>query len=212
MVNTQESASQAKTISRDAECGTKVMVESKGQQKNNFGEEKNIQCLIIKPEDYNLNVTEEPIGNFEDLPECFKCEGKKVNKKGLPCKKCNGTGKLNNKFFKNLQQILSNEVSKVCTSQYQKLLIEHLEKKKADQAKVVHNTFVCDGCNADPIIGIRYKCTVRPNYDLCEKCEARIQPPYPMLKIRHPSKAPAHFMAQYANLPQMCQPQPEIPK
>jgi hypothetical protein len=89
-------------------------------------------------------------------------------------------------------------------------LIEHLEKKREDQAKVVHPNLICDGCNADPIIGIRYKCTVRPEYDLCEKCESRIQPPYPMLKIRHPSKAPAHFIAQYANMPQMGQ--PVIPK
>jgi hypothetical protein len=65
-----------------------------------------------------------------------------INKKGLPCKKCNGTGKINNQFFKNLQKILSNEVSKCCTSQYQKLLIEHLEKKKADQAAVVHPKLV----------------------------------------------------------------------
>jgi hypothetical protein len=70
---------------------------------HDFGEEKNIQCLIIKPEDYNLNATDEPIENIEDLPECFKCDGKKINKKGLPCKKCNGTGRLNNRFFKNLQ-------------------------------------------------------------------------------------------------------------
>merc|ERR1719453_734083 len=83
MVNTQESASQAKTILRDAECGTKVMVESKGQQKNNVGEEKNIQCLIIKPEDYSMNVTDGPIENADDLPECFKCDGSGVNKKGL---------------------------------------------------------------------------------------------------------------------------------
>jgi len=46
------------------------------------------------------------IGNLEDLPDCFRCDGSKINKKGLPCKKCNATGKLNNKFFKDLNKIL----------------------------------------------------------------------------------------------------------
>lgn len=118
MVNTHEIATQSKTISRDAMCSTKVTTESQGCQKDTVGNEKNIQCLIIKPEDIEMPNGQEPIENIEDLPECFKCDGKKINKKGLPCKKCNGIGRINNQFFKNLQQILSNEVSKCCTSQY----------------------------------------------------------------------------------------------
>lgn len=115
-----------------------------------------------------MNGSEEPIENLADLPVCFKCDGKMVNKKGLPCKKCNGTGRINNRFMKNLQKILSNEVTKCCTTQYQKLLIEHLEKKKSEQAAVVHSKVICDGCGADPIKGIRFKCSVRQDYDLCE--------------------------------------------
>lgn len=29
----------------------------------------------------------------------------------------------------------------------------------------------CDGCGKDPLVGVRYKCTVCPNYDLCADCE-----------------------------------------
>jgi DnaJ-class molecular chaperone len=63
-----------------------------------------------------MHGSEEPIENLADLPECFKCDGKMINKKGLPCKKCNGTGRINNRFMKNLQKILNNEVKKCCTS------------------------------------------------------------------------------------------------
>ena len=50
-----------------------------------------------------------------DLPDCFRCDGSKINKKGLPCKKCNATGKLQTKFFKDLNKILQAEVNKYCT-------------------------------------------------------------------------------------------------
>lgn len=74
--------------------------------------------MVLKPEDLH------PLQEIDDdLPECYRCDGKKVNKKGLPCKKCNAVGKLNNKFFKDLNKILQTEVNKYCTSEYQKLLL-----------------------------------------------------------------------------------------
>ena len=111
---------------------------------------------------------EEDTGN---APECFKCDGSKVNKRGKPCKKCNGTGKLKEKFFSDLHKILEEEVAKYCSTEYQKLLTKHLEDKKLEQEKVVHHGVACDGCNQDPLTGIRYKCSVRDNYDLCDTCE-----------------------------------------
>lgn len=73
---------------------------------------------------------EEDTGN---TPECFKCDGSKVNKRGKPCKKCNGTGKLKEKFFSDLHKILEEEVAKYCSTEYQKLLTKHLEDKKLEQ-------------------------------------------------------------------------------
>lgn len=40
------------------------------------------------------------------------------------------------------------------------------------------------------IAGIRYRCSVCNNFDLCEKCEATGSHPHAFLKIRHPSQAP----------------------
>lgn len=56
---------------------------------------------------------------------------------------------------------------------------------------VVHRGITCDECHMSPIRGIRYKCTVRDDYDLCESCEAKQVQPYPMIKIVNPAHAPA---------------------
>jgi hypothetical protein len=49
-------------------------------------------------------------------------------------------------------------------------------------SKVIHESIECRGCSSKPIIGARFLCSVRPDYNVCEKCESRGQP-YPMLKI-----------------------------
>ena len=54
----------------------------------------------------------------------------------------------------------------------------------------VHENVRCDECDMNPIVGIRYKCTVREDYDLCEGCEAKAEQPYPMVKIYDPAHAP----------------------
>jgi len=36
--------------------------------------------------------------------------------------------------------------------------------------KVVHRNIVCDSCETHPLIGNRYKCTKRKDYDLCQEC------------------------------------------
>jgi Zinc finger, ZZ type/PB1 domain len=47
----------------------------------------------------------------------------------------------------------------------------------------IHNNVRCDSCNVCPIVGTRYKCVVRPNYDLCESCHGITLQPFPMIKI-----------------------------
>lgn len=50
----------------------------------------------------------------------------------------------------------------------------------------IHYRISCDECGVNPIRGIRYKCTFRKNYDLCEVCEAKGSHPYAMVKICTP--------------------------
>ena len=85
-----------------------------------IGNEKEVSCMILRPEDM---AQADKNAKMEDLPDCFRCDGSKINKKGLPCKKCNATGKLNNKFFKDLYKILQTQVKSYCTQEYQKLFL-----------------------------------------------------------------------------------------
>lgn len=62
--------------------------------------------------------------------------------------------------------------------------------RNASVEVVVHHHVTCDECGMNPIRGIRYKCTVRDNFDLCENCEAKRTQPYAMIKITDPQQAP----------------------
>jgi hypothetical protein len=57
---------------------------------------------------------------------------------------------------------------------------------------VLHTGVSCDGkdCNMRPIRGVRFKCAVRHDYDLCEGCESRTVRRYPMVKIYDSIQAP----------------------
>ncbi|MCQ2820222.1 MAG: hypothetical protein MJ252_23400 [archaeon] len=70
--------------------------------------------------------------------------------------------------------------------------------------KPVHTHYICDGCEKHPIVGIRYKCTVCPDFDYCEECEKKFgdQHGHPFLKIRTPECAPVYIHCEYPGLNQ----------
>lgn len=69
------------------------------------------------------------------------------------------------------------------------------EETKESEEKVVHAA-ICDACN-QRIVGIRYKCTSCPDYDLCEACEPNSQTvhdaTHTFLKIRRPTGPHPYF-------------------
>lgn len=55
----------------------------------------------------------------------------------------------------------------------------------------IHSNVTCDGCGVYPIVGSRFKCSVRENFDLCETCETSQIQPFPMIKVYTKEQAPA---------------------
>lgn len=47
----------------------------------------------------------------------------------------------------------------------------------AELSGTVHTGVRCDGCSCFPIVGTRFKCSVCPDYDLCERCEKVVDHP-----------------------------------
>jgi len=67
-----------------------------------------------------------------------------------------------------------------------------LKIKEAPRSDI-HHGITCDGCQVSPIEGVRYKCTVCNDYDLCSTCEAKNQHPpnHPFLKLKVSAPLPA---------------------
>jgi len=94
------------------------------------------------------------------------------------------------------------EIAEYLSSQgkFREMFDEYINTRKALQDSQEHEKFICDICECDPIKGIRYMCSVCPNFDLCSVCEAKgAHSEHALLKIRKPSQAPAKLICQYLN-------------
>lgn len=87
------------------------------------------------------------------------------------------------------------------------LISEEQAKKKA----YIHRGVMCNGCQTQPILGIRYSCANCPDFDLCEDCEAgqihikthlffKIRIPAPLLGYPRPA-APTWYPGKPHSLP-----------
>ena len=65
---------------------------------------------------------------------------------------------------------------------------EYKMESQNEQADIIHTGISCDGCEAENIVGTRYKCAVCQNFDYCEKClkEHSKEHSHPFIKIYHP--------------------------
>jgi hypothetical protein len=109
-----------------------------------------------------------------------------------------GQGRINMKFLQEIQSMIADEVKAHLQNEMQKSQLSvTMSESASEKPKAVHRGYTCAGCKATPITGIRYRCSVRPDYDLCEKCESAMDVPHPMIKIREPKHAPQAIVCQY---------------
>jgi len=47
------------------------------------------------------------------------------------------------------------------------MFVKYLNDKREEQDNTVHEGVICDGCEVNPIRGIRYMCSVRGDTDFC---------------------------------------------
>lgn len=96
-----------------------------------------------------------------------------------------------------LKSLIQQEMERQSREIFQKIIAERkfarIQKNQNDEpeAQEVHHGVECDGCGVNPIVGPRYKCSVRQNFDYCGECEERLDSEHAFLKIRKPTEAPA---------------------
>lgn len=85
---------------------------------------------------------------------------------------------------KNLEKIKQEIIEKTIAETIKSMSLN----KDQPSEKVVHRQFSCNECKAFPIVGLRYRCTVCFDYDLCESCEAKTGDAHkhPLIKHREP--------------------------
>lgn len=101
-------------------------------------------------------------------------------------------------LFQNFQ----NEINKL-TSFDEKALLEEpkpkeeivIEEPKVEEIKkepvvlCIHPNVRCDGCGISPIQGVRFKCTVCPNFDFCQTCKTNFKShSHPFIAYDQPMK------------------------
>lgn len=116
--------------------------------------------------------------------QCTWCNGK-------GCKKCKFEGRFCYDGLDEQVEAVRLEIQNLCKNGLKEMMTE----RNNNGAKPVHKDFLCDMCDKE-IVGIRYKCTMRDDYDLCEKCEPK-DTEHTFLKIRKPEHAPAKFVCKY---------------
>lgn len=66
--------------------------------------------------------------------------------------------------------------------------IKEFEEKKENKKICVsiHNGVICNGCYMNPIKGLRYKCSICPQFNYCQKCEMKLgeSHKHPFIKLR----------------------------
>ncbi|XP_057459971.1 protein JOKA2-like [Actinidia eriantha] len=82
-----------------------------------------------------------------------------------------------------------------------------------DGGHIVHRGVQCDGCGVHPITGLRFKSTVKDNYDLCNVCFSKMGNEADYIRMDHPvsGRRLYSFKGQYDPMQQSRMRPPRLP-
>ena len=87
---------------------------------------------------------------------------------------------------KERQNVFQNEMSKVIQQSQSQIKNNNMSMSVSS----IHSNIKCELCLQQPIVGIRYKCSICPNYNLCESCEEKNYElkthPHDFIRMRDP--------------------------
>ena len=99
-------------------------------------------------------------------------------------------------FLKKIQEMVPHIISQIKEEVIKESKIKsEKEEPKEYSEEQIHKNYICDGCGANPIKGPRHKCVICRDFDLCDNCEATIEHPHPLLKIKNVKQAPRKLIA-----------------
>jgi Zinc finger, ZZ type len=83
--------------------------------------------------------------------------------------------------------------------------MENMKNLIKEELKCIHKEVhdnICSNCLCRPIYGVRYKCSVCIDYNLCSKCEADNEHTHVFLKLKKPEivKEPENFLNKILDL------------
>ena len=99
------------------------------------------------------------------------------------------------KCFEKEKEKHKHEFKTIAPKHFFKKYWENFKRMKNSEGKAIHYGYICDGCQMEPIIGNRYKCTICDDFDYCDACEEKFrdQHKHPFLKIYKPTMDPLIF-------------------
>ena len=117
-----------------------------------------------------------------------KKENKKENKKIKKEKKNeNKKDKTKDKTKDNkIQDPLDNKFKELSEELIKDTIMSTSRITNSNISTTIHKDIQCNGCGMESIYGIRYKCTICPNFNFCSICENIKEHEHPFLKIKFP--------------------------
>ena len=184
------------------ECQKYQFIEEKAQKEIRHQEDFDLMNKEYQNEKVikiTVNVVEKPLEFPENILSMSNDSQKKSEEEIVKLYTNEESNNINieepeDKMKREIQEIVNNKMKNLEENITQdifqsiKMQLEKSEQNNNNNNNNIHFGIKCNECETENIEGIRYKCTICPNFNLCQKCESDTEhiPNHIFLKIRRP--------------------------